>query len=877
VVAPWRLARLVIVGSPPWASRGMRHTRATPVKTGATKADDAPMSTVTAAEKRIADGGVPEATLAVARRNDVAVGVSLRGRALGWALPATCAVACLLAGAGPAGAAIPYTAYVANAGTGTVVTFDTATAGGGSVIAVGKEPQAIAITPDGSTAYVVNKGSNSVTPIETATNNPGAPITVGKSPAAIAITPDGKTAYVANSVSGTLTPIEIATNTAGAPIAAGKIPIAIAITPDGKTAYVVDGETNTVTPIHTATNTAGTPIAVEGSPTAIAITPDGKTAYVTNFTANTVTPIDTATNTAGAPIAVGEGPRGITISPDGKTAYVTDYAAGAVTPIDIATGSPGAPIAVGGGSWGIALTPDGGTAYAVGFASHDITPIDTAGSAPGAPIATFEKPTGIAITPDEAPLAFFTATAAPAGSPSTFSAAASSVAYGTIADYHWSFGDGESADTAAPTTTHSYTAAGAYTVTLTETDSAGTSTGQVFTGQTVSRNGSASAKATHTLTVNAAPHVTSEPTDSSVTPPAEASFTVACSGSPAPSVQWQLSSDSGLTWSEIPGQIASTLVVSPTTLFLSANEYRAVCTNLAGSQTSSAARLSLNTAPLITSAPSSERVIAPAAASFTVACTGSPEPSVQWQLSRDRGGHFTNLQGQTSATLKVSPSTPSENSNQYRAVCTNPLGAVTSAAVTLTVGREPDGGPSPVTPVLGSLAGAKPVSGETLVKLPSSGVFARLTADETVPVGSVIDASRGVVVIVTALGRHGRTQSATFWGGVFQIVQSGRDGGLTGIVMKGAPLPCARVARAAASSSHGGHAKVRRLWAKDNHGRYVAYGSYSATTVLGTEWETEDSCAGTLTRVLRGEVRVRDSHRHRAVLVRAGHSYLARP
>ena len=51
------------------------------------------------------------------------------------------------------------------------------------------------------TAYVANSGSGTVTPIATATNTAGHPITTGgefSDPDAIAITPDGTPAYVAN-------------------------------------------------------------------------------------------------------------------------------------------------------------------------------------------------------------------------------------------------------------------------------------------------------------------------------------------------------------------------------------------------------------------------------------------------------------------------------------------------------------------------------------------------------------------------------------------------------------------------------------------------------------------------------------------------------
>ena len=44
----------------------------------------------------------------------------------------------------------------------------------------------------------------------------------------------------------------------------------------------------------------------------------------------------------------------------------------------------------------------------------------------------------------------------------------------------------------------------------------------------------------------------------------------------------------------------------------------------------------------------------------------------------------------------------------------------------------------------------------------------------------------------------------------------------------------------------------------------------------GTIWETIDRCDGTLTKVTRGSVTVRDLRKRRNVIVRAGKSYLAR-
>jgi PKD repeat protein len=93
----------------------------------------------------------------------------------------------------------------------------------------------------------------------------------------------------------------------------------------------------------------------------------------------------------------------------------------------------------------------------------------------------------IAITPDQAPTARFTVKVS--GRKVTLNASSSSAWFGTIAAYAWTFGDSGSSHSSSPTASHTYRKAGNYTITLVVTDSLGTSTTLVFTGQTVSRNG----------------------------------------------------------------------------------------------------------------------------------------------------------------------------------------------------------------------------------------------------------------------------------------------------------------------------------------------------------------------------------------------------
>jgi streptogramin lyase len=200
---------------------------------------------------------------------------------------------------------------------------------------------------------------------------------------------------------------------------------------------------------------------------------------------------------------------------------------------------------------------------------------------------------------------------------------------------------------------------------------------------------------------------------------------------------------------------------------------------------------------------------------------------------------------------------------------TESLATLTPLTSTLS-GQSPSGSaPSPA--VLGHSGVVGAVSGVVLVK-DRHGRMVPLAAAANVPAGTVIDATHGVVSLTTALP-GGHVQSAEVWGGMFGFTQRTRGNGMTDLYLQGPIGPCAaRRAVATAARKRAG----RQLWSKDSNGRFTTHGANSAATVLGTEWLTVDSCAGTLTRVRRGLVRVRDLHTGQRVVVRAGHSYLAR-
>jgi len=191
-------------------------------------------------------------------------------------------------------------------------------------------------------------------------------------------------------------------------------------------------------------------------------------------------------------------------------------------------------------------------------------------------------------------------------------------------------------------------------------------------------------------------------------------------------------------------------------------------------------------------------------------------------------------------------------------------------------------GAQPAAPIaLGTTVGVAPVKGTVAVKVPGAAEFTALGTGATVPVGAVLDTRQGTVQLTTAV-EGGATQTATFHSGVFEVRQPANGRGLTDIVLRGPALTCPRVRPGAKTSARAAAAQTktkkrkRQLWARDKGGRFRTHGKNSVATVRGTSWVTTDTCAGTRTTVREGAVSVRDKHRHRTVLVRAGKSYLAR-
>lgn len=198
--------------------------------------------------------------------------------------------------------------------------------------------------------------------------------------------------------------------------------------------------------------------------------------------------------------------------------------------------------------------------------------------------------------------------------------------------------------------------------------------------------------------------------------------------------------------------------------------------------------------------------------------------------------------------------------------------------------------PAAQAPQRGSTLLATALRGEVRARLRGSRHFQLLPTGRSmlIPVGSTVEATRGLIELVFAEDAAGATVTAHA-SGRFNIGQEAGGSGapvaelalsarLSGCPKRPQPGSAGGAAR---SSTHvRGHrrATVRRLRVQTT-GAVRTRGRYATALARGTRWLTEDRCGerpGTLVQPIEGSVDVRDLVRRRTTSVKAGDRYLAR-
>jgi ribosomal protein S11 len=209
-------------------------------------------------------------------------------------------------------------------------------------------------------------------------------------------------------------------------------------------------------------------------------------------------------------------------------------------------------------------------------------------------------------------------------------------------------------------------------------------------------------------------------------------------------------------------------------------------------------------------------------------------------------------------------------------------GAPTATGTATTATTPP---PAVPQPVLGQRAVAAPDRGRVLVRLPGTRRFVVLTGRESIPLGSELDTTNGIVSLRFATDRTGTVARAAVSEGRFVLRQPNEpvDGQVPGELDLSGPLaacapPRARGALLASAARRvrftGRRARVRA------RGKVRTRGRYGAAVVRGTRWTMVDRCPsdpapGTFVLVREHVVAVTSFVLQRTVLVSEGHTFLA--
>lgn len=155
---------------------------------------------------------------------------------------------------------------------------------------------------------------------------------------------------------------------------------------------------------------------------------------------------------------------------------------------------------------------------------------------------------------------------------------------------------------------------------FTSTSTAGV--GGTYPVTVTASNGSGTSTQALEITVNERPTVVTSPASARINSGADATFTAAASGYPVPTVQWQMSTDGGVTFVDVAGAVSANYTVT-TTLAMDGNLFRAVFANGVGTPVTTTNAL-LEVGSATTVVPFSTTFDVGRQQMATVVTTGSP-------------------------------------------------------------------------------------------------------------------------------------------------------------------------------------------------------------------------------------------------------------
>ena len=311
-------------------------------------------------------------------------------------------IAALIVAAGAAAA--QGTAYVSSEKDSALTLIDTGTLGVKGTIPTCKRARHVQLTAQRQ-LMVACTDSNQADVIDPATGKSLRRIALGEEPEAFDLSPDGKTIYVSNEDQGELAFVDAATGKTLRSVKVGQEPEGVKVSADGKLLYVTSEVASLVHVIDTASGKVVKNVKVGKRPRRMAITPDGKELWVTCELDSGVTIVSTADHSVLATLkfevkgarAQDITPVGIQMSGDGKRAYVALGRANHVAFVDGAARKVSDLVLVGKRAWNVALDKSEKRLFVVNGLSDDLTVVDVPGAKPIKTVPVGRVPYGVVV------------------------------------------------------------------------------------------------------------------------------------------------------------------------------------------------------------------------------------------------------------------------------------------------------------------------------------------------------------------------------------------------------------------------------------------------------------------------------------------------
>lgn len=155
----------------------------------------------------------------------------------------------------------------------------------------------IAVNSNASFVYTANMLSNTVSVIDVKNSNESQTrqIPVGKEPEGIALSPDGKFLWIGHRRDGLISIIDTATQSVTQTLTLGQMPLRLRFTPDGQRLFAINPQEGYIAVFNAQTKAEIVKINMDGAPVGLVFSQDGVRLFVTDLKNNKVISFDSQT------------------------------------------------------------------------------------------------------------------------------------------------------------------------------------------------------------------------------------------------------------------------------------------------------------------------------------------------------------------------------------------------------------------------------------------------------------------------------------------------------------------------------------------------------------------------------------------------------